>query len=334
MDLWAIGAGAGQNAILARLRETRSSSRLSLIAAALLCAAVFAAFAPALGGGFVWDDAGLIVDNAALRGFDLARLNWMATSLDHSTYQPLGWLAYALIGVAGGGRAFGFHAAGLALHGACAVLLFFVSRRLFARSGLVRPMLCAFAAALLWTVHPLQVGTVAWATEIPDQLATAFALASLFVYLSNTGGKARLPLALALFALSGLCRWKGAGLPVVLLALNVYPLGRLKPTRQDPFDRKNEKVWLELLAFALIAVGIIFVNSLAKGAARFEPSVSPGTVLRGLALPLQLFMWPSRLMPMYDLGQSGGTLIAVLAVALAFAVFISARRRLPAAPQR
>lgn len=310
------------------MSPSRPSKRTLLLAAASLCAAVFLAFGPALGGGFVWDDAGLIADNAALRGLDFARLRWMATSLDHSTYQPLGWLAYALIGAASGWRPFGFHAAGLGLHAVCAVLLFFVSRRLFESARLARPAACAFAAALLWTVHPLHVGTVAWATEIPDQLATAFALASTLAYLARDA-KARLPLSLGLFVLSGLCRWKGAGLPLVLAALDVYPLGRLKPSRRDPLDRGNERVWFELLCFALVAVAVVFVNSLAKGAARFEPAASPGTVLRGLSLPLGLLAWPSRLMPLYDLGRSGGAVLPALGLVVALFAW---RRRLPAAP--
>ncbi|PIR19012.1 MAG: hypothetical protein COV48_04365, partial [Elusimicrobia bacterium CG11_big_fil_rev_8_21_14_0_20_64_6] len=253
------------------------------LAAAVLGAVCLVVYWPAFGSGFVWDDAQLIVENAALSGLDPARLRWMATSFYQSTYQPLGWLAYALIHAAWGGNPFYFHAAGVALHALCAVLLFGVTRSLFERAALRRPDLLAFAAALLWAVHPLQVATAAWATEIPDQMATAFVLGALIVYLGKESRR-RLPLALALFALSGLCRWKGVGLPLILIALDVYPLRRLKPTRRDPLGWSNERIWIEKMAFMLISVFILFANSMAKVSSQFEPSLAPGAIARGLLL--------------------------------------------------
>jgi len=276
---------------------------------------------PAFGGGFVWDDFPLILENAALRGLDAERLLWMATSLYRSTYQPLGWLAYALIYAAWGPNPFYFHAACVALHILCAVLLLEGARRLFARAGSRRPLALAFAAALLWAVHPLQAATAGWATELPDQLATAFVLGALLVYLGRETAY-RLPAALGLFALSGLCRWKGAGLPLVLVALDYYPLKRL-PSR---------RVWIEKLAFALVAVGILFANTLAKGSSQFEPSIAPGTIARGLLLFLRLAAWPSGMLQSYDLGTGLGTAAAVALVAAVAALLAAGRRRLPAAP--
>jgi hypothetical protein len=291
------------------------------LAAAALSAACFIVYWPAFGGGFVWDDYQLIAENQALRGLDGERLRWMATSFYHSTYQPLGWLAYALIHAAFGLNPFYFHAAGVALHVLCAVLLLEAARRLFTRAESRRPLALAFAAALLWAVHPLQAATAGWATEIPDQLATAFVLGTLIVYLGRESAY-RLPAALGLFALSGLFRWKGVGLPLVLLALDYYPLKRL-PSR---------RVLTEKLAFALVAVAILFANSLAKASSQFEPSAAPGTVARGLLLFLRLVAWPAGLLQSYDLGAGLGSAAAVALVVIIAALFLAGRRRLPAAP--
>lgn len=297
-------------------------------AAAVLAAVCLVVFWPALGNGFVWDDWQLIVENPALRGLDGTRLWWMATSFYRSSYQPLGWLAYALIHAAWGLNPFYFHAVGVALHILCAVLLLAVARRLFEHAGSRRPAAAAFAAALLWAVHPLQVGTAAWSTEIPDQLATVFFLGALLTYLSGHAGR-RLALALVLFALSGLCRWKGIYLPVVLVALDFYPLKRLTSTRHDPLGWANQRVWAEKLAFAVVAVVILFMNSLAKASSQFEPSLALGKIARGLLLFPGLLVWPVELLPLYDLSEGLGTVTAVGLLLLGVTGLVVAWRRVP-----
>ena len=97
---------------------------------ALIVVATWLAFAPALDAGFTnWDDGELLVNNTAFRGFSAEHLRWMFTTTHLGPYQPLSWMSYALDHAVGGMDAHGFHRTNLLLHGAGAVALYFLARR-------------------------------------------------------------------------------------------------------------------------------------------------------------------------------------------------------------
>jgi hypothetical protein len=298
--------------------------RADWLSALAVAAAAAWAYAPALSNGFVWDDVPLIVGNPLIRSLDFGHLGAMFVSLRHGLYQPLGWLLYAALYAARGPSPAAFHAAGLTLHGACALLLLAVARRLFAAAGHRRPLLPASAAALLWAVHPIHVGAVAWPTELPGQLATAFFLASVWVYLGPPG-RWRLSVSVALFALSGLSKWKGACLPALLVMLDVYPLRRWRA----------REAWAEKPPYVAVAAAIGFVNALAKAIAYYTLDLRAGALARGLLLLARQLVWPSRMLPSYTVhdGWDSTRLPAGLAVALLVAVtawLALTRRRWPA----
>ncbi|MCR4296457.1 MAG: hypothetical protein NUW21_13045 [Elusimicrobia bacterium] len=226
-------------------------------AAAALCA--FAAawlFHPILAHRFVnLEDYWLIADNPHLRSLGWAELKWMFTSLEYGTYQPLGWLAYAALYAWRGLDPAAFHLASWLAHAACAALLFFTTLRVlraaFAGDAFDerRALLAAAASTLLWAAHPMRVEPVAWATGLPDLLATACFLGAVLAYLRPS-----LALCFALFLLSSLFRWKGVSLPVVLLALDVFVLGR----------GRDRRAWLEKLPFLLAAAAFGAVNARTK----------------------------------------------------------------------
>jgi protein O-mannosyl-transferase len=93
-------------------------------------------------------------------------------------------------------------------------------------------MASAFAA-LFFAVHPLRVESVAWATERRQLLATFFLFCALVAYLNaatTARGQAQARwriTALSLYGLSLLSEAAGVTFPIVLLVLDVYPLGRL-----------------------------------------------------------------------------------------------------------
>ncbi len=227
------------------------------LAAAALCA--FAAawlFHPIIGHRFVnLEDYWLIADNVHLRALSWTELKWMFTSLEYGTYQPLGWLAYAALYAWRGLDPAAYHLGSWLAHAACAALLFLTTLRILraAFSGGAfaerHATLAAAAATLLWAVHPMRVEPVAWATGLPDLLATVCFLAAVLAYLRRS-----LALCFALFILSSLFRWKGVSLPVVLLALDVFVLGR-------GLDRR---AWLEKILFLLTAAAFSAVNARTK----------------------------------------------------------------------
>ncbi|MDD5657662.1 MAG: hypothetical protein PHF00_10470 [Elusimicrobia bacterium] len=277
------------------------SARLVRLLGVLAAAAVLAAFAPILGNGFVnWDDYGLIVRNEAFRGVAPRTLAWMFSSLYYTTYQPLGWLLYDLVYLVQGARPFGFHLLSLLIHLGNAALVYRTVLRLL-ESGAdpgPGPRLSALLGALLWALHPLQVESVAWATELPDLLGTSFFLASFLAYLRADGRPRRLALSLAFFIGSGLSRWKGFGLPLALVLADAACLGRLdRDPRRWP-QARFRRVWLEKLPFFLVAFAVALVNWRAKEAVGTLTWTLPGAA-RALAFYLGKLLAPVGLYPLY-----------------------------------
>ena len=199
--------------------------------------AVLACFWPALDAEFVdWDDDLNLTDNAAYRGLGPAHLGWMLRTTLGGHYQPLTWLTFGLDHALWGMDAGGYHLTNVLLHAANAVLVFLLARALVARAlgpGCA-PVLPPAAAigALLFAVHPLRVESVAWVSERRDVLSGLFYLATILTYLRLQGATGRrragwLAASLACFVLSLLAKAWGMTLPLVLLVLDAYPLGRL-----------------------------------------------------------------------------------------------------------
>lgn len=188
------------------------------------------AFAGVARSDFVnWDDRAALVENAALDGEGV--LGWAFATRHMSHYQPLSWLAWALIRRWFGTTPAVHHLLSLALHLANAALVFALASRLAALSGLTPASrrVLAVAAALFFAVHPLRVEPVAWASGLPYVLALAPLLLSVLLYVIHaTGPGARLALvaSVCLYGVSLLCRAFSPALPFVLLALD-FALGRL-----------------------------------------------------------------------------------------------------------
>jgi hypothetical protein len=217
------------------------------------------AYWPVMSHGFVnLEDYWLILDNPRLRELGAANLRWMFTSLDYGTYQPLGWLSYALIHRVQGYNPAAYHLASWLAHAACAALLCLVaSRVLRAASPEASELdlaLASAAAAAAWALHPQRVEQVAWATGLPDVLSTLCYLAAILAYLGVREDRRRAAAAFLLFLASSLFRWKGVGLPVVLVALDALVLKR-------PLKRG---VWLEKLPFLALAALFAALNARSK----------------------------------------------------------------------
>src|SRR5205085_1992364 len=83
------------------------------------------------------------------------------------------WLEWRLWGM----HASGYHVTNLLLHIGSAMLLWAILRRL-AIPG-------AFAAALLFVLHPVNVESVAWIAQRKNTLSMIFFLVSIFCYLEH-----------------------------------------------------------------------------------------------------------------------------------------------------
>jgi tetratricopeptide (TPR) repeat protein len=244
----------------------------------------------------------------------------------------------------------GYHVTSLLLHAANAVLVYLVARRLLARAvaGAGGAGLEAAAAlgALLFAVHPLRVESVAWITERRDVLSGFFYLGALLAALRAADPLARerghwrrwYALSLAVFALALLSKSMAVSLPLVLLVLDVYPLGRLR----WPPGAAGRRALLEKAPYLALSLGAGAVALVAlAGTGNMSTVARVGWVDRiAISLySLAFYLWktalPLGLSPLYELPAHIDPLawpfvLSGAAVAALTALAVAGRRRWPA----
>jgi tetratricopeptide (TPR) repeat protein len=196
---------------------------MPLLALALLVAV---AFAPSLRGGFVWDDAPLIVDNSMIKepsqiGRILTSSFW-ETGDRHdrfrSFFRPVVSLSYALDYAVWGANPLGFHLTNLLLHLLCCWLVYRIAS-LENVGGWA-----ALAGAALFALHPVHVESVAWISGRTDLLCGLFMLAA---FVAHRRGL-RLA-ALPLFALALFSKEMAATLPLLVFGERMLAERKLRP---------------------------------------------------------------------------------------------------------
>lgn len=178
-------------------------------------------FLPALKGEFLnWDDHAHVVNNSAVRNFDVAKMFYECVQ---KIYIPLTSLSFAVEHKFFGDHPFGYRLDNLILHVLNSILVYFFALRL----GL--GLAGALISALLFGVHPMRVESVAWITERKDLLYAFFYLLSLLMYLRylTTDNKKEMFTSFALGFLSLLAKPMALSLPVVLIVLDWFKKRKL-----------------------------------------------------------------------------------------------------------
>lgn len=301
-----------------------------------LCVATAAAFWPALSAGFVnWDDGANFVENFAFRGLGWDQLRWMWTTFHMGHYQPLSWMTLGLDYLVWGMDPRGYHLTNVVLHGLGAVLFFLVAERLLARATGRVSTLGALVAALFFAVHPLRVESVAWITERRDVLSGVFYLAALLFYLRREDDpKVGLRPALIFFVLSLLSKGIGVTLPLVLLVLDAYPLGRWKKAGPAAVLREKIPFFVLSLVFGVAAVLAQRHTGVLARMASVGPLARVELSLFGAAFYLWKTAWSFGLIPLYGRPEAALWIRDVVAGAVVVLVVSTAaiglRRRVPA----
>lgn len=164
------------------------SDRLTLGLALGVAILTLACFWSTVSSDFVgWDDDINLYENAKIQKISADNLRWMFMDLEKAMrYKPLSWLAWAVIHEATGLKPALFHLANVLLHTVNAVALFFLLRALLGAAlpspGKLPNELGAAVGALFWSVHPLRVEPVAWATGLPYCLSLCFSLGMMLCY--------------------------------------------------------------------------------------------------------------------------------------------------------
>ena len=141
--------------------------RHGILLAVLLAAITILAYQPAWHAGFIWDDDVYVINNKLLTAPDGLKRIWFSLE-SPSQYFPLVYTALRWERHAWGLAPGGYHWVNILLHAANALVLWRVLRRM-AIPG-------AWLGAALFALHPVQVESVAWVTELKNVLSLLFCL--------------------------------------------------------------------------------------------------------------------------------------------------------------
>jgi tetratricopeptide (TPR) repeat protein len=200
--------------------------RLASVIVLALVLMTLAVYWQGLGNQFVnYDDNEYVIENPHVEGGPTAgNLRWAFNIGYAANWHPLTWMSHMLDCQVHGLKPMGHHLTSILFHAANVVLLFLL---LVAMTGSV--WRSGFVAAL-FAVHPLHVESVAWVAERKDVLSTFFWLLTMLAYVgySRRPGFRRYALVLLAFALGLMAKPMLVSLPLVLLMLDYWPMGRLQ----------------------------------------------------------------------------------------------------------
>jgi tetratricopeptide (TPR) repeat protein len=302
------------------------------LAAALVALAVVIVHWPALSSTVVnFDDNEYLVNNPLVRHPSWASVRrFFAEVLEPSTvpgyYQPLNMTSLMLDVAAGGSpeHLTPFRRTSLALHALNTALIVLLLYRLTGH------VWAATALGLLFGLHPVTVETLPMVGERKTLLATCFALLSLLAYV-RYARRPRWTMYVAtalLYVLALLAKPTIVPLPVLLLVLDWWPLGRL--------NRRAIIEKVPLLALAVLGAAVTYISQ-ARTAKVIVPGQSSWSdVPLGYAYDVGLYardlFCPVSLSPYYprptSLALSSGWVIAGLSVAaVGLALALASLRR-------
>jgi hypothetical protein len=290
-----------------------------------------------------FDDDRFISENPWLtRGFGWASLRWAFTAnLTEFSMRAEYWSPLTLISRLLDARLYGiaagpFHVTSALLHGLNALLLCGALFRLtgnWRRSALV---------ALIFLAHPLNVEPVCWLSARKDVLSGTFFFCTLLAYAHY----ARRPCAktyawlLGAFCCALMAKPMVITTPLVLLALDWWPLGRWQAARGQ--REEQLKLIAEKLPLIILSIGgaILAVLSQQDAGAigsttKFPLLARVNNALVSYVLYLRRIFWPSDLAAFYPHPKTslplweGAAAAVVLAVFSVFALRLAKRAPLP-----
>jgi len=320
-----------------KISHTLTNYEKWLLPAILLI--TLAVFSPVVWHDFInLDDDVFVYANPNMKyGLTLESIRWAFTTPHEVNWIPLTWISHLLDVTLFGMNAGAHHAVNLLLHAANSGLLF-----LFLKRATGAPWRGA-AAAFLFALHPLHVESVAWVAERKDVLSAFFGMLTLYAY-TRYAEKPDVPrylLTLILFLLGLLSKPMLVTLPVVLLLLDWWPLGRLhgaaaealSATRTNGFRLLIEKIPFFILSFCSSVITYMVQQAEGELAQGYTLLSRTGKACIAYVTYLQKMVWPAKLALLYPFSKYPPTstqiVFSFLLLLLLTAVVIWLWRRAP-----
>jgi tetratricopeptide (TPR) repeat protein len=259
----------------------------------VIVAATFAAYYPVWQGGILWDDDAHLTA-ATLRGTQGLWRIWFDVGTTQQ-YYPIVHSTFWLFDAVWGHETLPYHLLNISLHALSTLLFFSCLRRLDVAGALL--------ASALFALHPIQVESVAWITELKNTLSTALFLAAALAYLrfDERRDSRSYAVAAAFFAGAVLSKTVAGVLPAALLVVFWWKRSRL--------DLRRDVVPLLPFFIAAAAAGLMtawFERTLlhARGS-EFTLTAVERVLLAGRALWFYLskIVWPGGLLFVYPRWQ-------------------------------
>ena len=288
-----------------------------------------------------YDDSVYIKNNKHVNtGLSWENVTWAFTESYASNWHPLTWISHMLDCQLFGMAPAGHHLTNLLLHLANTLLLFAVLKRM---TGAVWRSVFVAAA---FAIHPLHIESVAWVSERKDVLSTLFWILTMGAYLGyvNRPNKGRYALTVVVFGLGLMAKPMLVTLPLVLLLLDYWPLGRFHKASHHVDTGRTQKgifghLLLEKIPFFVLSAGSCAITYFVqqKGGAvaainAISPAMRISNAVFSYAKYIGKMIWPSRLAVFYPhprdkLSLLGAVLIAILLFTISVWVINLAKKR-------
>lgn len=239
-----------------------------LLAAAILCAAVYGAYLNTLPNPFIFDDRHMIAQNNYIKNPRLIPLLFTdkitSVPIARGMWRPLLMLSLAFNYFFSGLNPYGYHLVNILLHFLNAVLLYLLLGIFFKRlnSG------TRLGIALIFCLHPVNTETVTYISCRSTLLASFFILFSFYNYLRWRQDKKtfRCIISLLSYVLALMSKEIGIILPGLITAYEFVRLNETAPAKAGGFSERMYKPFkqckraaLRILPFALISIGYLIL---------------------------------------------------------------------------
>jgi tetratricopeptide (TPR) repeat protein len=285
-----------------------ANKTLQIAICLFLAIATFAVYWQVLDHEFLnYDDKEYVTNNWNVKaGLTPESIKWAFTTGHFANWHPMTWFSHMLDFQLYGSQPKGHLLTNLLIHTANALLLFIVLRHMTGalwQSGFV---------AALFALHPFNVESVAWVAERKNVLSTLFWVLTIWSYVRfvEKPSPKRYGLTALFLTLGLMSKPMLVTLPIVLLMLDFWPLGRWRFLPESEKNNNSVVKFSKLLRgkipFFVIAVGSCIITFIVQKGGGALKTMEDNSLLARIANAMVSYVtylgktfWPSELSVFY-----------------------------------